>query len=821
QCQGKLRTNQYETVRKSVRRFRSLPITDHTRPRPNHRPQSVLRIPLWAFPERTENLKIAIQDVVLFFAVEITGLVVEHSAAVNLWWREMCALDCVFSEQVPKLWSNVLTKTVLTAKCTPPKQGKHQPECLGAANIVMEYSEKRLNEGVSARLEQNREQYESLLQRSQQPPPLQLCQSAVHLETLITLMIKWYRASNEQGNNDRTLSLLECGRHLFYHIAQLTSEDTTSYPPAKQLITFCAEILGQEFLRGHADCQELLISQVFEWGGQLGGLLAPHLSPGVTPTHKFLLLYSSLSPHATTHPDHTFMLLSKFDLETWLLDRRPSCSEQGLFINAIGAALTSLLTQPKTNMLMVLELYRVHLKIMLNYKFPEHYMEILKVLLDLSAVTNDENSGVSSGLWYDLMNSLAAGITTFGPDMAHPDLIASIRKFVQHQTKFSPNMVKDTLKMLSNYFVNQRLENGMYGLYSKYRLHSQHMAIFLAIVSHSYIIVCLHNSINIQQDQVVREVWGELEGLWAGWVAPLGGRERQSCPAWLRNLTLNTRLLLPWSPADVNNANTTVSLFAASIAFMHDMLPGSSSVLSLVVEYYGGTFASREVKEHVLAVVHTHLGALSWHHLRPTLTDVLTFTKIVEQYLPECHNFIGGILVQINWKEVVAVSQQDSNNQVVIPSDENCWPTQLHTCLLKLLVRISMEPSVRQSSLLQTLLLDSEQFSWQLIDGVSFENVINWWVMSCDPRIVLDMDSRNPVDIAIIQLKVQKNVNFAMDIINYKHSAATRRAVLVKNILSLAECVADLGKSPIYVKPQVRTSKIVKFSCEKRLFSHA
>ena len=79
---------------------------------------------------------------------------------------------------------------------------------------------------------------------------------------------------------------------------------------------------------------------------------------------------------------------------------------------------------------------------------------------------------------------------------------------------------------------------------------------------------------------------------------------------------------------------------------------------------------------------------------------------------------------------------------------DNIFPFR-HKGLTSIYATIFM--SLFQSSLLQTLLLDSDQFSWQLIDGVTFENVINWWVMSCDPRIVLDMDSRNPVDIAIIQ----------------------------------------------------------------------
>ena len=52
--------------------------------------------------------------------------------------------------------------------------------------------------------------------------------------------------------------------------------------------------------------------------------------------------------------------------------------------------------------------------------------------------------------------------------------------------------VEDTLKMLSNYFVKQRLEFGLYGLYPKYRLHIKPISVFLCLLSHTYIVTTLH-----------------------------------------------------------------------------------------------------------------------------------------------------------------------------------------------------------------------------------------------------------------------------------------------------------------------------------------
>lgn len=77
---------------------------------------------------------------------------------------------------------------------------------------------------------------------------------------------------------------------------------------------------------------------------------------------------------------------------------------------------------------------------------------------------------------------------------------------------------------------------------------------------------------------VVREVWSGVDSLWAGWVTPLGGRDRQSFSPWLRHLTHDIRLLLPWAPSDTSSADAMVAMFAASIGFMHELLPGKLSV---------------------------------------------------------------------------------------------------------------------------------------------------------------------------------------------------------------------------------------------------
>ena len=59
------------------------------------------------------------------------------------------------------------------------------------------------------------------------------------------VLVNEFRKMDKDRNKEKWLSVLMSGRKLFYHIVHLTSDETNFYPPAKQLITTCAEVLGQ------------------------------------------------------------------------------------------------------------------------------------------------------------------------------------------------------------------------------------------------------------------------------------------------------------------------------------------------------------------------------------------------------------------------------------------------------------------------------------------------------------------------------------------------------------------------------------------------
>lgn len=96
----------------------------------------------------------------------------------------------------------------------------------------------------------------------------------------------------------------------------------------------------------------------------------------------------------------------------------------------------------------------------------------------------------------------------------------------------------------------------------------------------------------------------------------------------------------------------------------------------------------------------------------------------------------------ISWLEVVA---KDTSSPTAI--------TKAQQCLLPLLVKLAHEPAVQQQSSkqLQTLLSQAFLFNWIDVDVETYEQLINWYVMSADPRAVLRLDDKSVVDCLILE----------------------------------------------------------------------
>jgi len=127
-------------------------------------------------------------------------------------------------------------------------------------------------------------------------------------------------------------------------------------------------------------------------------------------------------------------------------------------------------------------------------------------------------------------------------------------------------------------------------------------------------------------------------------------------------------------------------------------------MLSHLLALYAEHYAQAAIKDHIFGVIHPALAALPWADFRPRLTDVDAMMKIISQFLPQCHAFLGTIFVQMDWQTFVAQQEEGGAS----PGAARLLPA-----LFCLLVKLSSEPSVRQSGRLLGILTQAERWPWR------------------------------------------------------------------------------------------------------------
>lgn len=184
------------------------------------------------------------------------------------------------------------------------------------------------------------------------------------------------------------------------------------------------------------------------------------------------------------------------------------------------------------------------------------------------------------------------------------------------------------------------------------------------------------------------KIWPVLSEMYAPWITPYWTRNlREPTAAWIQQLTDDRSVLLPWIITDGPYANRTMAMFAECVRFIIDTMPASSKILSFVWQFYVSNYAHVSVKDHVLNVVHGNFLSLPWDRFCPAINDIELMIKVIDQYLPDCHLFLGSVFTWINWSAWIGE---------LIITQPLPVAARMHICLLNLLVKLSNEPNVRQ-----------------------------------------------------------------------------------------------------------------------------
>lgn len=329
----------------------------------------------------------------------------------------------------------------------------------------------------------------------------------------------------------------------------------------------------------------------------------------------------------------------------WLTTKQPKLNQRTQFIELVIKGLTTLNFEPPAESQLLHEVYRKHLLTIFEYQFPEHYGDVLMILLKSS--NNGAESGcIAVSVWMDVFHSLSRPIR-FKLNSPVRDLL---RQFAQQQRVLSYQELLETSRLLAAHFSKERLQYGLYGLYPKYRNYVDVFVLLIGMTGHALIISSLNTHQGQLGDKLCEIIWPYLRDMFAPWVLPYWMNNiKDNMAAWMQQLTDDRAVLLPWIPADGPYAQRMIHMLFECVQFIIHTLPGklvsafilsynkriisgSNSILSFIWQWYVTNFAYTTVKDHILNAIHASFLALPWHHFWPSISDVELMLKVSRTY---------------------------------------------------------------------------------------------------------------------------------------------------------------------------------------------
>jgi len=214
--------------------------------------------------------------------------------------------------------------------------------------------------------------------------------------------------------------------------------------------------------------------------GDLVKLLAKVFVPCRTDAGHFLDMYQFLIDSHLKRCDTKilFVLLSKFDLLTWLESYQPKLNEINRLLLLVLQGLESW-SQPDSSLLQ--DQFRRQLVHIFTYDFPQHYGEVMQLVLD--RVSDQKLMPV---VLLDLLNALlsTANSATLTLNSFETHLHEVAVDFSRRQKLFTLKAATDTLLLFARHFQKERLHHGLHGLYPKHKEYCQPLVMWFTCFGH-------------------------------------------------------------------------------------------------------------------------------------------------------------------------------------------------------------------------------------------------------------------------------------------------------------------------------------------------
>ncbi|CAN7996188.1 unnamed protein product [Ixodes hexagonus] len=626
----------------------------------------------------------------------------------NAQAAKLAGLDSAYMEWIPNLYQNVPTYTLLTVPCD------YRESCKGPLHLRLQYAEARLAPDVAKVIEQNRSEWMAVLTDLQRAPSRTACCAVVHVEACITQLVQTHRSDA----TDTKKMLQALGSEIFFELVRTLNKETTEYFPARQFLTLCLDMLGQEFVSGHED-QCLPVLKVILKDPSLVGHVAPFFAPATVNNEQFVLMYSTVtSCIAPAFYNAVFVLLTKFDLTRWLQSQNVAFTTRTKLLESIEKAFAKFGLSPEREVLPLLELYHTHLHCLLLFRFPEHYGSILAMLLK-----GVDFCSVPAATWFVFLQGL--GFSAPPEKLARVEQLGYMEQYARQQCLLGITQIAETLEVLTKHFRGLRnsdhatSKNGLYGKVQPYLLP---VSTFLEMMAHCF-------------------VWEKLKGA-DNQLADTMNCVLELYSPWLE-LTDGKKILVPWAMANSREAVFMLDAFTNLLAFFHKSCHEARdfSVLSEVWRRYFISYVWTSAPDYITSALQMALTKLPWSQFAPALEDMRLAHKLLEAKYTGHLTFLMTVFKQVPWPRTLnCISEREPENM-----------QEFYSLFAELLVNLAWHPDMAQENFLPSLIPALTALDWSFLQPELVCKLQDVFAGGCSPTRILKQSPGTDTDHLILE----------------------------------------------------------------------
>lgn len=569
-----------------------------------------------------------VADLVMPILKNYIRCIIEETDTFDKKLEQLTQLNCQLLADFELLYKNVPNKVTKKVPCD--KDGYDPDGCTGPANIQFEFQENVKICNNFKLIEQNRMNYNYIMNEILDIPSSKLISYSIYLERHVPCL---------PDRLDQSQQLLQ------YFLSFIDESNVLSFPPASNIFNLLIESLSADDQQN--DRNNIFLLHTALTYPKMIEHLTTRLSPSTCSAAYFIQMYQMIQEHLYQTPPHVlFVLLSKFDMNA----RLRICSESDclVFLNTLSNAFHGLGQKPDEDKLILIGLYRKHLQYFVIHRFPDYLISVMEMMLK-----GMSSSTIYPPLWNDLL--LSFGLYLPAKAISTKEIIIEFKKYSLNQPLFTSSEIYDIMRLFHQHFQAQLTTRPNQDLLDFYKEYIRSFFPILCALSFIWI------NTNSADKSNFDNIWNSCVNVWDLWLFP----------------TSSISLL------DVPDFEYVWSLFTSVVEhFVEQFGSLSGRILAYMLSSVADHF-SRITVHHaqILAVIEEQLYSLPWQLFSPDCNALHCMVAICQSDKYSFNKLISKMLYTVRW----------NNWDCSVLAEELSSSMEL---LARILIRVPVDPLV-------------------------------------------------------------------------------------------------------------------------------